>query len=241
MAKEYKTGEIVGKNLTFLWKFFKERDRFRKGVCVILGICTAACLTGYILSERAALVKAKTDELQKGIAQEVFRFHVLADSDSDEDQAVKLKVRDAVLSYMKESLGDGGENVSAEKTKRWAGENLDKIEEISNKVLSDEGFDYRAQAEVASCYFPEKRYGDVIFPEGEYEGLRIRLGEAKGHNWWCVLYPNLCFIDTACAVVSEEGKEELEEVLEDEEYEMVTAASDFKIRWFFFGDRTKDK
>ncbi len=241
MAERSKTGEIFGKSLEGLNKFFKKKDRFRKGVCVILGICTAACLTGYILYDRAAFVEAKTKELQKGIAQEVFRFHVLADSDSDEDQAVKLKVRDAVLSYMKESMGNSKEDVSAEKTKRWAGENLDRIEEISNEILSEEGFDYHAEAEVASCYFPEKRYGDVTFPEGEYEALRIRLGEAKGHNWWCVLYPNLCFIDTACAVVSEEGKEELEGVLEDDEYEMITAASDFKIKWFFFGDKTKEK
>ena len=94
---------------------------------------------------------------------------------------------------------------------------------------------------MTTCYFPDKRYGDVLFPEGWYEALRIRLGEAEGHNWWCVLYPNLCFTNATCAVVSEDGKKELKKALTAEEYEMVTATSDFKIKWFFFGDTSEEK
>lgn len=222
-------------------KFFKKKDRIKHMICVILGICTAAAATGYIFYGRAILLEAKMQELQKGIAEEVFRFHVLADSDSEEDQAVKLKIRDAVLAYMREDMEDSEGGASAERTQEWARENLEELERLSNRILEEEGFDYQAEAEVTNCYFPEKRYGDVTFPQGNYEALRIKLGRAEGHNWWCVLYPNLCFIDTTCAVVSEEGREELEGVLEDEEYEIVTASSDFKIRWFFFGDHTKEK
>lgn len=83
-------------------------------------------------------------------------------------------------------------------------------------------------------YFPAKTYGDVTFPAGEYEALRIKIGQAKGQNWWCCLYPNLCFVDAVHAVVPEEGKDTLRQVLDKEEYEMVTA-SDYKIKWFFFG------
>lgn len=222
-------------------KFSGKNDGKKQVICVILGICTAVVLTGYVFRERAALVETKMEELQRGIAGEVFRFHVLADSDDEEDQEVKLKVRDAVLSYMKENMEGSGERASAERTEKWARENLEELERVSDQVLAAEGFDYRAKAEVTNCYFPEKKYGDVTFPEGNYEALRIELGKARGHNWWCVLYPNLCFIDTACAVVSEEGKEELEGVLEDEEYEMLTASANFKIRWFFFGDSAKEK
>ena len=96
-------------------------------------------------------------------------------------------------------------------------------------------------AEFEVSYFPDKQYGDVFFPQGEYEALKIRLGDARGHNWWCVLYPSLCFTDTACTVVSDEGKQGLKEVLTAEEYEMVTATSDFKIKWFFFGDGAKEE
>ena len=84
------------------------------------------------------------------------------------------------------------------------------------------------------CDFPDKTYGDVTFPAGRYEALRIEIGRAEGHNWWCVLYPNLCFLDSVHAVVPEEGKEELRQVLTDEEYEMVTATTYFKVKWFFF-------
>ena len=215
-----------------------EKETKKRRICVILGIVIAAVLTTCLSWWRMDLVKAEEIKLQEGIAEEVFRFHVLAQSDSEEDQNVKLKVRDAVLAYMKTDLGDAA---SAGETKSWARAHLTDIEETADRVLEEAGCDYRSKAEVTTCYFPEKRYGDVIFPEGEYEALRICLGQAQGHNWWCVLYPNLCFIDTACAVVSEEGKEELKTVLDEEEYELVTATADFKIKWFFFGDDTKDK
>ena len=108
-------------------------------------------------------------------------------------------------------------------------------------VLKKEKVSYRAKAEVTTCYFPDKRYGDIIFPEGNYEALRIVLGKGNGHNWWCVLYPNLCFTNATCAVVDEDGKKELKDALSAEEYEMVTATSEFKIKWFFFGkDHAKE-
>ena len=225
----------------FAGRFLQKKDRIKRMACVILGICTAFILTGVIAGNRAELVEAKTREIQEELAGEVFRFHVLADSDSEEDQEIKLVVRDAVLSYMEESMDESTEEPSAESTKRWAGEHLSEIEKAADDVLEKHGFDYRSQAEVTTCHFPEKRYGDITFPCGEYEALRIKLGRASGHNWWCVLYPNLCFIDKACAYVSEEGKGELREALGDEEYELVTAPSDFKVKWFFFGDRTEEK
>lgn len=226
---------------------FKKKDRIKKAVCVILGVCTALIFTGMIVENRTELVEAKTQEVQKELAKEVFRFHVLADSDNEEDQEIKLIVRDEVLSYMKESMGEDADapeectyEPSAESTKRWAYEHLKEIESLADQVLREHGFTYRSKAEVTTCYFPEKRYGDITFPCGKYEALRIKLGSASGHNWWCVLYPNLCFISRTCACVSEEGKEELKEVLEDEEYELVTAPSEFKVKWFFFGDRTEE-
>ncbi len=232
----------------FRKQIFRKKDRTKKAVCVILGVCTALLFTGMIIENRAGLVEAKEQEVQKELAEEVFRFHVLADSDSEEDQEIKLIVRDEVLSYMKENMEEDTDSPegctyepSVESTKRWACEHLEEIESLADRVLREHGFKYRSKAEVTTCYFPEKRYGDITFPCGEYEALRIKLGRASGHNWWCVLYPNLCFISQTCACVSEEGKEELKEALEDEEYELVTAPSEFKVRWFFFGDRTEEK
>lgn len=216
----------------------EKKNRRKQSICVIIGICISVIITGMIIKNRAELVSIKTASVQEKLAEEVFRFHVLANSDSEKDQKVKLAVRDAVLSYMKEDME---EETSVEKTRQWAKEHLEKVEEVADRELKKNGFDYCAEAEVVNCYFPEKHYGDIVFPEGKYEALRIKLGRASGHNWWCVLYPNLCFIDTTCAVVSEEGKEELKEALKEDEYEMITAASDFKIRWFFFGRDTEEK
>lgn len=213
-----------------------KNNRTKHIICVILGICAACILTGGILIQRASVVSGKTREVQQGIAKEVFRFHILANSDSEEDQNVKLMVRDEVISYMKEHMEADGKSESAENTKAWARTHLDELTDVADRVLEREGYQYRSRAEVTNCYFPEKKYGDVIFPQGDYAALRIELGKAGGHNWWCVLYPNLCFVDTTCAVVSDEGKEELKSALTNEEYEMITEEKDVKIRWFFFGD-----
>lgn len=221
----------------------KNYNRKKKRICVILSVCISLILTGSIVARRIESVEAKVSETQQKLAREVFRFHVLANSDSEEDQELKLKVRDAVLAYMKSEMKNGAagnpDEPSAEETKQWARDHLDEIERTAEETIREEGYSYGAKAMVQMCHFPDKTYGDITFPEGSYEALRIEIGKAEGHNWWCVLYPNLCFMSTTCAVVSDEGKEELKEVLTDDEYEMVTATSDFKIKWFFFGDNKK--
>ena len=195
-----------------------------KKICAIAGILISIIVTGLV-------VNAKQNEMQQELAEAVFRFHVLANSDSEEDQALKMQVKEAVISYMKQELP---ESDSAETTKVWAKENLDEIIEVAQQIVANEGYDYQVNAEVTVCDFPDKTYGDITFPAGKYEALRIEIGEAEGQNWWCVLYPNLCFIDAVHAVVPDEGKEELKEVLEEDTYEMVTTKTRFKISWFFF-------
>ena len=202
---------------------------------MILAVCSAFLLTGSVLERRSLSVEAKVSALQEDLAGEVLRFHVVANSDSQEDQAVKYQVRDAVIDYMRQSLGEGSET-SLEETKAWALGHLQEIRETAQKVVREAGGTYVVRVRMANLYFPDKRYGDVWFPKGRYEALRIELGDGGGQNWWCVLYPNLCFTDTTCAVVTEEGRQELEHVLTEEEFEMVTASTDFQIKTFFFGD-----
>lgn len=233
--------DIVQEDIIEKDKNTDRKDRIRKVICCLLGICIGAFLTGVYVSQRAMEVDARISKIQGNLSKEVFRFHVLADSDSDEAQRVKLKVRDEVLEYMKQTMPGNEDMVSASQTKKWAKEHLREIEDVAERVIREEGYSYRAKAEVSVCYFPDKRYGDITFPQGYYEALRIKLGKAEGQNWWCVLYPNLCFTSSTCAVVDEEGKEELKSVLTDEEYEMITATSDFKIKSFFFGDGTDDE
>lgn len=158
------------------------------------------------------------DSLQPQIAAKILRFHVLANSDSDRDQEIKLKVRDAVGSYMEPKL-TGAESLY--ETKQIVEENLEGVIATAEAVLKEEGVVYGATAYLTTMDFPVKTYGDYTFPAGKYEALRVVLGNGKGHNWWCVLYPNMCFRGSVYEVVEEDAKEELREVLDEEEYAQV--------------------
>lgn len=201
------------------YKYLKKRI-----YCMVIALAMAFLGTGM-------LSLAKQKNLQEEIAKEVFRFHVLANSDSARDQELKLLVKEKVIAYMEEALP---KSESVRETKLWAISHLEEIAKAAQDTLREEGCVYPVSASVTECYFPDKTYGDITFPSGRYDALRIEIGEGKGQNWWCVLYPNLCFIDAIHAVVPEEGKRELREVLKEDAYELVTATSKFKIKWFFF-------
>lgn len=196
-----------------------------KKICVLSGIVISFLITG-------TLIQIKQEQMQEELAKEVFRFHVLANSDSKEDQALKMQVKEAVIAYLKQELP---ESDSVEMTKHFARTHTKEIERLAEKIIRNEGYDYPVKAKVTTCDFPDKTYGDITFPAGKYEALRVEIGQAGGQNWWCVLYPNLCFIDAVHAVVPEEGKKELKQVLDEDTYEMVTTTTRFKIGWFFFG------
>ncbi len=218
------------------WYDYIKNEKKRARISLGIALTIALLLTSWLAVQRGILVEAKAQKAQEKLAGEVLRFHVLANSDSDRDQEVKMQVKEAVLDYMKQELPKGSD---IDATREWAKEHLNEIEDISGKTLREAGSDDPVTAEITRDDFPEKTYGDITFPAGEYEALRIKIGEAKGHNWWCCLYPNLCFTDAVHAVVPDEGKEELKTVLDEEEYEMVTSTTNFKIKWYFFGDRSE--
>ena len=179
-------------------------------------------------------IRARDEALAADIAPKILRFHVLANSDSRTDQAVKMEVRDAVLSYLKEVLPEG---LDVKETTRWMRGHTEKIRQVAEQKMADLQMKQTVSVAVTTCYFPDRTYGDVTFPAGNYKTLRIELGDAAGHNWWCVLYPNLCFLDTTNAVLPEKGKQQLKKVLTEEEYSEVTAGSKFQIRWFFWKEK----
>mgnify|MGYP003182612681 CR=1 FL=1 len=189
-------------------------------------IVAAVVTTSVVMGD----VQRKERAVQEHLAEEVLRFHVLANSDSRTDQAVKMEVRDAVLSYLKEVLP---EELDVKETTRWMRGHTEEIRQVAEQKMAD----LQMQLAVTTCYFPDRTYGDVTFPAGNYKTLRIELGDAAGHNWWCVLYPNLCFLDTTNAVLPEKGKQQLKKVLTEEEYSEVTAGSKFQIRWFFWKEK----
>lgn len=219
-----------------MWIENRKNYRIRQGICVILGICASLVLTSAILDRQEVVAAEKLADAQELLADEVFRFHVLANSDSEPDQKLKLKVRDRLLSYMEEMMCDVSESdMDCQDVKTWTSEHLKEIEQTAQEVIYAEGYQYTVNARVENCYFPDRRYGEVLFPKGYYEALRVEIGNASGQNWWCVLYPSLCFTDATCAVVTEEGEDELQKVLDADTYETVTATStNFKIKSFFY-------
>jgi stage II sporulation protein R len=127
-----------------------------------------------------------------GCAEEPFRLHIIANSDSKEDQSVKLKVRDEIL---KLADADMKKVKSKEEAEEYIQNNLEIIEQEANKTLEENDMPYTAKAVTGRFEFPEKTYGDKTYPAGQYDALRIILGEGKGKNWWCVMFPPLCLME----------------------------------------------
>lgn len=171
----------------------------------------------------------ETDSLQPEIAKKILRFHVRANSDSHQDQQVKLKVRDAIGTYIEPKL-ENAENLT--ETKRIVQENLDGIIEAAEETLRQNGFSDTVTAQLTEEVFPVKTYGSYTFPAGTYQALQVNIGEGKGHNWWCVLYPNMCFRGSVYEVEGQED-EKLREVLTATEYEEVFSGGDYKIHFKF--------
>lgn len=142
----------------------------------------------------------------ESVRSEVVRLHILANSDSDEDQAVKLLVRDALL---RESEALAGEYTSVEEAEEYFRENKDELTAIANRVLNENGFDYTATVTLTEEYYETRQYGELTFPAGIYTSLRVILGKGEGHNWWCVMFPNLCIPVAGDIKTRDEGKSKI--------------------------------
>lgn len=164
----------------------------------------------------------RTLAVQQNLADQVVRFHVLANSNSSEDQALKLLVKNAVLEYMSEPLA---RCETASEALEILDKNTDSIIHVARQVIEENGCSYFVTAGIEEVYFPVKSYGDVTFPAGMYTAYRIIIGEGEGNNWWCVLYPPLCFIDITHGIVPEESREQLRSILTEEEYLAITDAA----------------
>lgn len=179
----------------------------------------------------AGAYQYRVKRFQRDISQDILRFHVLANSDSQADQSVKLKVRDEIGRYMK---GNMGQVENLKECIKETEEKLPEITRIAEEVLKREGFSYPASARVGTVDFPEKQYGSYTFPGGSYKALQITLGEGEGHNWWCVMYPNMCFAESVYEVVEEDAKRELKAVLTPEEYEELMAESQISVKFKYW-------
>lgn len=146
----------------------------------------------------------------------ILRFHVTANSNSDEDMGLKFSVRDAILYEFGDIMQS---DMSREQVISYLEDNLDRIQEVAELTLYNLGYSYPVKVYISNDYFPIRQYGEMVFPAGYYDALRVDIGNAQGENFWCVLYPMMCYPLDAGAVLSKEDGEVLREVLSEEDYE----------------------
>ncbi len=186
-----------------------KKDKFR--VYLFLSILLFCTMTSMIL-----MAKAKANEdIQNHIAKEIIRFHVIANSDSKEDQALKILVKNALVQDLAPLLNATS---TIDEARSVLIRNIENIQTIAEKIIKNEGYTYPVTVSLENTYFPLKIYGEYNFPPGYYEALRVQIGSAEGQNWWCVMFPPLCFVDETYSIVDETTGDKLKHLLTEEEY-----------------------
>ena len=208
---------------------FIQNPKVKSGILLflLLILYTFICASNYVQA------------VSSDISDSVFRLHVIANSDSTNDQNLKYKVRDELLDYMNSLCSN---ITSKEEAIAIVQNHKDEFESVALNVIHEEGFDYSVNINIGNFEFPTKTYGDISLPAGMYDALRVEIGDAVGKNWWCVMFPSLCFIDISSGVVDENSKSLLEENLSDESYTIVSentnAVVKFKFKLLeFFGNK----
>lgn len=188
----------------------------KKFLCVLL---LALVLFGVFSNYGSIPDGSSGPDVQKSISKKIIRFHVLANSDSDTDQNLKLNVKDNVLAYIYPRLKN---SKSIEESRDILKKNDSSIRNVALNTIKKAGFNYKVKTMLSDENFPIKSYGAIVLPEGNYEAYRIIIGDGNGHNWWCVMFPPLCFIDITKGDVSyKKTEDEMKKVLNKKEFEEV--------------------
>lgn len=196
---------------------FREFGTSRRNPIFKIGIVIALS----ILATAVMVTSSYSDSVNKSLADNLIRLHVVANSDSPEDQALKRDVRDIIINYMEEQLK---ESRDIEETKHIINKNIDTLEQLAASEIQRQGRTYDVKASLGNYTFPTKLYGDVTLPAGKYQALKLVIGSGEGANWWCVLFPPLCFVDATHGTVPDSVKEDLKNALSEEEYKLITTA-----------------
>ena len=188
-------------------------------------ITITACVFFLIFSAYSYASSISSD-----LSKSVFRLHVSANSDSDEDQSLKLQVRDKLLDYINSITANVRSKDDAIKI---AQDHQKDFQIIAEQTILDKGYSYPVTVEIGNYEFPTKQYGDITLPSGYYDALRVKIGKASGHNWWCVMFPPLCFVDVTSGIVPDSSKEQLKENMSSEDYSIISndnSVTEFKFK-----------
>lgn len=150
----------------------------------------------------------------------IFRLHILANSNSTEDQSLKLKIRDNIINYLENlciNCNSKSEYISIIE------KNIKNLKAITTQTIIENGYNYSINIEIGNFYFPTKHYGNISYPAGFYDGLKIKIGEAEGQNWWCSLFPPLCFTDISSGIIDDNTRKNLENNISSEEFSIITS------------------
>lgn len=175
-------------------------------------------------------VQSYAQSVEEDLSGSFFRLHILANSNSEEDQALKYLVRDELISYLHTLSGD---THSKESVMELARLHLADFQKVSEKVIAENGYSYPVAVEIGNFPFPTKHYGNLSLPAGSYDALRVTIGKAEGQNWWCVLFPPLCFVNSTTGLVEEEDLAPIEDTLSDDEIALITTEDTDTIRFKF--------
>lgn len=165
----------------------------------------------------------QSEKISDNLEKSVVRFHVLANSDSKIDQNLKIEVKDEIIKHMETVLKNSKDK---SETLYILNNNKISLENIAKRIIKNKGFNYDVNVALKNTMFPTKVYGDISFPAGVYTALTVEIGEAFGENWWCVMYPPLCFVDITKTEVTPDMKIKLKDVLLENEFEMVYNEND---------------
>ena len=173
------------------------------------------------------------EALAARIAPAILRFHVLANSDSEADQKLKLEVRSFLLDYIHDRLPEPAN--SKERVMAWFSGQKEELETAAASFLAEKQAPYKASLDLERTWFPTRVYDGLVIPCGTYDAARVILGDGKGHNWWCVLYPQFCFLDEVCKEIPYKSRKKLQEKLNQGDYPLLEDhRPDIQIRFFFF-------
>ena len=196
----------------------------RNRIYILASILVVILITStFVIIKEVNKIEACTYDYK----DKLIRFHVIANSDSDKDQKLKLKVRDEVISYLQPKLENSN---SIEESEKIIKNEYKTLENISKKVISKNGYNYTVKVGLEYSNFPARQYSSVVLPAGKYKALRIIIGEGKGKNWWCVMFPPLCFIDDQNGIIDEKTDKKLKEVLTEEEYDLIMAKNKNEVK-----------
>lgn len=192
----------------------------KKIFCFLLGIIAIVNLYFFVGAKQ---VKSD-EEIVKDISEKLIRFHVIANSDEETDQQLKIKVKDNIINYIFPKLKD---SKSIDESRDILRNNNKQILKIAEKTIKENGYNYTVNSTLDRENFPEKKYGNITLPQGEYEAYRVIIGSGQGKNWWCVMFPPLCFVDVTKGQVSDKETEEtMKRVLDDDEYTEISNKND---------------